>query len=384
MIETPELSHGILGALQAGGAVCAFKFRPDTAPFEIAAAIERDEPDILFVELARTTKRATDWIAEVRRGEDKPLVVAVHNTPDPSEIIHALQAGASEFLCLPVAPAIYEAMERIGTLLELHRTATFARGHIAGVLSAKGGCGATSIACHLSTALHTASPAARILVADLDYQAPGTHQIFRANPLRHAGEAFDSVRRLSSGSWREFVTSISPAVDLLASPGKATVRGLHLMPEPWRAESLFRFVARQYSWILADLGRHLNPVNWIFLQNLDELFIVTVPDVLALYQTRSILQTLASRGFDKSRIRVILNRNPASPQDFWVESIEQMFEMPVFAVIPNDYISLNKLPRDRFEFPCDTPFGRAITRLASRMVRTGSNGPHTGSQPKAA
>ena len=147
----------------------------------------------------------------------------------------------------------------------------------------------------MSTALHTASPAARILVAALDYQAPGTHQLFRANPR-----------------------------------------------------------------ILADLGRHLNPVNWIFLQ------------------------TLAGRGFDKSRIRVILNRNPASPQDFWVESIEQMFEMPVFAVIPNDYVSLDKLPRDRFEFPADTPFGKAITRLASRMVRTGSNGPHTGSQPKAA
>jgi len=114
-------------------------------------------------------------------------------------------------------------------------------------------------------------------------------------------------------------------------------------------------------------GRHLNPVNWTFLQSADELFIVTAPDVLVLYQTRSILQTLSSRGFDKSRIRMTLNRNPASPQDFWVESIQQMFEMAVYAIVPNDYVSLEKVRRDRFEFPSDTSFGRALLKLAARL-----------------
>jgi Flp pilus assembly CpaE family ATPase len=131
---------------------------------------------------------------------------------------------------------------------------------------------------------------------------------------------------------------------------------------------------------MADLGRHLNPANWIFLQHIDELCLVTAPEVLALYQTRSVLQTLTSRGFDKSRIRLVLNRNRSAPQDFWVESIEQMFEMNVFAVIPNDYSTLDKSPRDRFEFPADTPFGKAVVKLAGRL--THPNGP--GSLRKAA
>jgi Flp pilus assembly CpaE family ATPase len=144
-------------------------------------------------------------------------------------------------------------------------------------------------------------------------------------------------------------------------------------------ESLFRFVSWQYNWILVDLGRHLNPANWVLLQNIEELFIVTAPDVLALYQTRSILQTLSSRGFDKSRVKIILNRNLSSPQDFWVESIEQMFEMSVFGVIPNDEGTFEKLPRDRFGFPAETSFGRALTKIAARLSGTG--GP--GSQRKA-
>jgi pilus assembly protein CpaE len=163
----------------------------------------------------------------------------------------------------------------------------------------------------------------------------------------------------------------SSALSSDAAPASDMAAGL---PEPWRVESLFRFISRQYNWVLVDLGRHLNPSNWALLQNIEELIIVTAPDVLALYQTRSILQTLSNRGFDKSRVRIVLNRNLSSPQDFWVESIEQMFEMSVFGVIPNDDGAFEKLPRDRFEFPAETPFGRAVTKIAARLSGTGGAG----------
>jgi len=117
-----------------------------------------------------------------------------------------------------------------------------------------------------------------------------------------------------------------------------------------------------------DLGRHLNPANWLLLQNIEELVIVTAPDVLALYQTRSVLQTLSNRGFEKSRVKIVLNRTLNSPRDFWVESIEQMFEMSVFGVVPNDEKTFEKLPRDRFEFPAETPFGRALSKIAARLA----------------
>ena len=369
VLETPELSSGIKSALSEAGAVPVIEFSAAMSSLEVANAVERERPDILFAELSHTAKPAAEWMADVRRGEDTPLVVAVHATADPAEMISALRSGASEFICLPVRPAIFEALERIGALLESRESATHEQGRIAGILSAKGGCGATSVACHLAAALRAAAGSAcRILVADLDYQSPGAHQVLRVKPRSNAGEAFASVRRLSSSSWREFVTPAGP-VDLLAAPRRAPAAP----PEQWRVEGLLRFVSRQYRWVLADLGRHLNPANWMFLQNIDELCLVTAPEVLALYQTRSVLQTLTSRGFDKSRIRLILNRNRTTPQDFWVESIEQMFEMNVFAVIPNDYSTLDKLPRDRFEFPADTPFGKALVKLAGRLASP--NGP---------
>lgn len=391
VLETPELAREIASALADTGAINVFELPASTSPFDVANAVEREKPDVIFVELARTSKAAAEWITDVRRGEDTPLIAAVHPAAEPAEMISALRAGASEFLCLPIRPVIYDALDRIGALLETRRNATSERGTIAGILSAKGGCGATSIACHLGAALHHhhANPPAgkqpganrpagrmRVLVADLDYQSPGGGGTFRLTPQAHAGDAFDSVRRLSSSVWREFATPAVPgAVDLLASPAD-TAPGANAaasptgsgLPEQWRVESLFRFLSHQYNWIFVDLGRHLNPSNWALLQNIEELFIVTAPDVLALYQTRSILQTLSNRGFDKSRVRIVLNRNLSSPQDFWVESIEQMFEMPVFGVVPNDQAAMDRMPRDRFEFPSETAFGRAISKLAARLA----------------
>lgn len=392
VLETPALFNEISSAIAEGGATRTFELPASASPFEVANAVDRDKPDVLFVELARTSKPAAEWIADVRPGEDSPLIVAVHATAEPAEMISALRAGASEFLYLPVRPAIYDAMDRVGSLLEARRSATMALGRTAGILSAKGGCGATSIACHLSAALQRlasqpsgkqAAPARRmrVLIVDLDYQSPGGSGVLRVNPQSHAGEAFDAVRRLSSNSWREFVSTVAPGVDLLASPTDMEgLSGEAAPPEQWRVESLFRFLSRQYDWILVDLGRHLNPANFAMLQSVEELFIVTAPDVLALYQTRTVLQTLSSRGFEKNRIRIILNRNLSSPQDFWVESIEQMFEMSVFGVVPNDEATFDKLPADRFEFPADTPFGRAMTKMAARLA--GSGGTHT--QGKAA
>jgi pilus assembly protein CpaE len=404
VIDTPELSAGIRRAIADAEGTCVFEFGTESPAFELAGAVERFQPEVLFAELSAvsvTGKTALDWLAEVRRGEEMPLVVAVHATADPEEMISALRAGANEFVCLPVEAAIGEAMERIGALLESRRTASVVQGRISGILSAKGGCGATSIACHLAAALQATAlqagaaqsgkqaikQASRVLVADFDFQAPGTHHIFRPGAEAQAGKSgsvFDSVRNLNSNSWREFVTPVAPLIDLLISPAcvtatqwsRAHTTGTHGIggrvpstPEQWRVESLFRFVSKQYGWIMADLGRNLNPANWMFLQSTDELYIVTMPDVLALYQTRSILQMLSSRGFEKQRIRMILNRNSSSPHDFWVESIEQMFEMPVFAVIPNDFLTLNKKDRpESFEFPKDTPFGRSMMKLAARVA----------------
>jgi pilus assembly protein CpaE len=285
-------------------------------------------------------------------------------------MIGALRAGASEFLSLPMAPAIFPALNRIGARLASKQPAETSQGRIIGIVSAKGGCGSTTLACHLGMALAKSAPDRRILVADLDYQTPAVHRVSRVQPKHRAGDTFESVRKLSSSNWGEFFTPLNENLDILAGPDPQQ----SAMPEPWRIESLFRHINRVYPLALIDLGRHLTPGIWSFLQHVDELMVIAAPDVLALYQTRYIIQTLTSRGFDRGRLRLVLNMSDKTPRDFWIESIEQMFEMKLFGVIPADNSGLAAASKGEFSFPADTPFGKAMNKLAGRVLKNENPG----------
>jgi len=372
ILESPELIFDLSGALGEIGADCAFRLTPGATALEIASIVEREHVNLVFVELSRVQDGTAEWIRSVRAGSDMPLIVAVNKDPDPPVMIEAVRGGANEFLSLPVRTGLYDALDRLTMLLESRRAAAQVRGRMAGFLSAKGGCGATTVACHLSMVLGSmkANPAVggKVLIADVDPQSSSAHRILRVRPGKRVSDAFEHVRRLNSICWPEFTTPCGDNLDLLAGWETGAESGPPLS-EPWRIEGVFRFLSRNYSWVVADLGRNLNPAVWAFLRNLDELFLVTAPDVLALYQTRSMLQTLMGRGFDRGRLHLILNRNRKGPQDFWIESIRKMFDMNVIAAIPEDPQTLERLPRDRFEFPASSPFGRSITKLAGALTK---------------
>lgn len=361
----------LTGALAELGAHWEFQVSATTLPYEIASMVERQRPDVIFAELSAVAGSALEWMSIVRSGNDVPLVIAVHKTTEPEGMITAMRAGATEFLSSPVIPAIFETMDRIATQLEARQSTTAEPGRLLGVLAAKGGCGSTTFACHLALAIQLAC-SQKVLLADLDHQSPSAARIFRnAGPAQQV-DAFHSVRRLNTACWPEFVSSVAPHVDMMPS------RLAEGPPDAWRIDNLFRFVRRHYNWIVADLGRNLNPSNWSFLPLMEELLLVTAPDVLALYQTRSILQNLTNRGFDKTKVRLVLNRNQNAPQDFWIESIEQMFDMKVDGVLPYDVATLSAMPRDTFKFPATSPYGRAVSKIAGKIAKPGGpDAPHS-------
>jgi pilus assembly protein CpaE len=370
VVDDPKLAEEIAAALAEVRATCVFQTSASAPVSDVLRLIERDRPDLLFVEIAATPIPAREWMGATQSADGLPIVAAVHATADPEHMIGALRAGASEFLSLPMNPAIFPALDRIGARLASKQPSETSQGRILGIVSAKGGCGATTLACHLGMALAKAAPEHKILVADLDYQSPAVHRLCRLEPKRRAGDTFESVRKLSSSNWEEFFTPLNERVDILAGPDAAH----SALPEAWRIESLFRHLTRAYPLALIDLGRHLTPGIWAFLQHVDELMVVAAPDVLALYQTRYIIQTLTSRGFERGRIRLILNMSDKAPRDFWIESIEQMFEMKVFGVIPADFSGLAASTKGEFSFPADAPFGKAVAKLAGRVLKNENPG----------
>src|SRR5580698_6535735 len=113
VVNDPQLAEEIGAALTEVRAACVFQIRASAPARDVYAMIERDRPDLLFVELGAIPTPAMEWMSAFQSADGTPLVAAVHTTADPEHMIEALRAGATEFLSLPMSPGIFGAMDRI-------------------------------------------------------------------------------------------------------------------------------------------------------------------------------------------------------------------------------------------------------------------------------
>ena len=202
-------------------------------------------------------------------------------------------------------------------------------------MSAKGGCGATTLVCHVAAELGRQNQ--KVLLADLDLDAGMVGFITKTKAVYSILDAVNNLHRLD--------------ISLLEGAGleRHSGRG-DLWPRRWRwlpsssprtsrCGRCSAFARPHYDWTLVDLGRSLSRMAMAALEEIDEACLVTTLEVPALHQSKQIIQTLLDSGYGKNRIRLILNRAPKR-LDITPGELEKMLGVPIFCMVPNDYPEL--------------------------------------------
>src|SRR6185312_8740849 len=65
VVDSMELRAELAFALSETGATKAFELPPTASAFEVASAVDRDRPEVLFVEFARIPMPASEWLIDV-------------------------------------------------------------------------------------------------------------------------------------------------------------------------------------------------------------------------------------------------------------------------------------------------------------------------------
>src|SRR5207244_13450321 len=89
-----------------------------------------------------------DIIRRIKTTTVAPHIFAIHTVADPQLILQALRSGASEYLYPPLGDQLRQALGRIATERSNKAHAAHPGGRVLAFVSAKGGCGATTVACH--------------------------------------------------------------------------------------------------------------------------------------------------------------------------------------------------------------------------------------------
>jgi pilus assembly protein CpaE len=337
-VADPKLRRSLLDALQTA-ALTVIEENCDTMRIdEMLSTVERLQPDILFLGLPGLPKDFGTVIQILSTLDPAPRVVAVNESAEPETILKAIRAGATEFVYPPFASASFqESVRRV--VVDCSREARQERstGSIIGFVSPKGGCGATTMACHSASHLRRITKK-EVLLSDLDLASGIAATLMQAVARHSLEDALQNLHRMDLKLWKALVATTPSGVDVIPQPPDISTPGNVLSK---KLPPLLRFWRMHYDFTLLDLGHGITPPLLDSLESLDTLVLVATNEVLALRQAKQMIQLLATKNFGSNRLKLIINRMPKRAQ-IQLPELEQVMGHSIYAEIPNDYQRLNE------------------------------------------
>jgi pilus assembly protein CpaE len=340
----------------------AFELDEPGAIERLTGILMEKQARILLLGLDSFHEELGAFFRKIRAVIPQVKIVAIHSNADPKIILAAMRAGAAEFLHPPLGESMRSALERIaahpGELEMVPR-----QGKVIGFLSSKGGCGATTLACHIATELRRQTRS-EVLLADLDFtsgmigflmKSPGEYSIL---------DAVQNLYRLDASIWKGLVGKGKPEISIMPSP-VALSQDVRL--EEGDIQRVLRFMRSQHDWTIVDLGRSLSRLSRAAVEEVDQLFLVSTLEVPALYGVKNIIRLLTETAGDIRKLEIVLNRAPAT-MDISVKELEETLGRHIYATLPNDYASLYQSYADGTLLNVNNRLSQHFAKFASKLA----------------
>jgi pilus assembly protein CpaE len=325
--------------------------------------LERMRPDVVLIDISGWHEPLEGLVNSIRGAIGDPMVIALNNSADPDSILASMRAGINEYLYPPLQDPLRRALERRSAERSRRRDAgAKAGGKSFAFLSAKGGCGATTLVTHVAAELGRQNQ--KVLLADLDLDSGMVAFITKTKSVYSILDAVNNLHRLDIHYWKALVSNGIPGVEIVAAP-LALASKQQIKDEQVR--HVLGFARPHYDWTLVDLGRSLSHIAMAALEEIDEACVVTTLEVPALHQSKQIIQTLIDSGYGKNKIRLILNRSPKR-LDITPGELEKMLGVPIFFMIPNDYPELYETYAEGRMLNRNSVLGKQIAKLAIKLA----------------
>ncbi len=363
-IAAPKLRAEVLEALRNLSVPVVEENSDVESLAELLAAVERLRPHVLILGLPGLPIDAASVVARVLTLESAPRIVAVHDSADPEMILKLMRAGASEFVYPAFSSSAFvDAMRRVtadsGRAVQQDRPT----GSVIGFVSAKGGCGSTTLACHAASYLRR-SFRKDVLLADLDMASGIAGSIMQAVARYSLEDALQNLQRMDLKLWRAMVATTPSGVDLIPAPPDNTAS---VVPISRRMPQMLRFWRMQYDLTFIDFGHGIAQPLLEVLDYIDTLVLVTTNEVLALRQAKRMIHTLAVQNFGTNRLKLVLNRMPRRTP-VQVPELEKVMGHVIFSAIPNDYLLLNEAYSQPRLMDPNSDLEKEIGRFAAKLV----------------
>ena len=291
-------------------------------------------PDLLLLHVSPLWREELAALQQ-RPAQQRPALL-VCGPQDPECMRQAMQAGARDFLPEPVVAQ--ELLAAIGRMALESRDDQAPGGKLVAVINAKGGSGATMLACNLAHSL--SAPGQRTLLLDLVLQFGSVAHCLDVQPTHSHMDVLQRIDDLDGVALHGFCSHFSPTLDVLG--GRASELCLTQDVQLEQLDGLHSLGRANYAWGVVDLPRTIDHLTGITLEQADHIYVVLQQSLSHLKDAARLVRIMREDlGIRGSRLQTVVNRyDKAAPVG--LKDITDALNCPGLQRLPNDYAVVNE------------------------------------------
>lgn len=287
-----------------------------------------DTPQLVIVNLDPAAGENLKRIAHLPRQFPSVSFFVMSQVLDPHLLMEAMHLGIKEFIPLPMSEEkLAAAIDRAAQSYGMGRKA-----RIIHVVPTVGGCGSTTVACNVATAL---AKSHKTVLLDMDLIRGGVASYFDVRPRYTLADVMDSADKVDKQLLDNALT---------LHPGS----GLAILARPDLPEDSQRVTQSGVLRLLGVLGRVFDFVVLDSLMSIDPIYstIIAAADVNLLTMQLNVpsaknaerfVGVLRRMGIEASKIRIVVNRYVKKGADIEPEEVERALGLKVSWTVPNDF-----------------------------------------------
>jgi len=317
-------------------------------------------PDFLLLWVSHLWREELDALLQ-RPVHERPPLLICGALEEREGMRMAMQAGARDYL--PDAVVEAELLGALQRMLRESHVSPGGGGKLVAVMNAKGGSGATMLACNLAHQL-SASGASTLLL-DLDLQFGSVAHSLDIAPTHSHVEVMQQVEGLDSVALRGFCSHFSPTLHVLGgrSSDLCLAQDVHLE----HLEALLQLARSSYDWVVVDLPRQIDHLTGVTLEQADHCYILLQQSLSHLKDASRLMQILRNDlGVQGNRLHVVVNRY-SKTAPITLQDIGEALRCPDLQKLPNDFAAVSESQNSGIPLELHAP--RAPITLALRSLR---------------
>ena len=314
-------------------------------------------PDILVLDLSQF------WETELRElmvHPERPQLIVIAPVEDNGRVIRmAMQAGARDYFTHPVERGeILASVQRMAEELGAKAQRRKGKGRLTAVINAKGGSGASFLACSVAHCM-ASHLRMRTALLDMDMQFGTLPLYLDLAPREGVIAALANADEIDTVALEGHMLKHPSGLRLLASMSEE-------LASPWEIpqDQLDRLLGQavgDFEHVIVDLPRQIDPVTSRIMERADYLLIVTQQGISHLRDAKRLVR-IATRdlAIPNDRIHVVVNRHDKNnPVDS--AQIQAALKPGSLVEVPNDYRRVSEAINLGVPL-CESAKGAAITR----------------------